>query len=423
MHAETAWRALTSHRFLWSRWPWTCAAYLVTGAAAGLAVLLLATALLAVGAALTIVLIGVPFLIALALLGLPVGVLERARMRLADTRRAPVPHRQPPHPGLASWARTRLAERGTWRALGYVALFATVLWPADLFVLVCALVVPGSLILAPLLLAASEDGEVRLVKLVLIGSPGAAWAVVPIGVAMLVLGLHLVALYATPRATVARVLLAGPGGDALTAVTRSRARLVDAFDAERRRIERDLHDGAQQRLVALGVTIGLARISDGEERDTLMAKAQGEAAAALAEIRELIHGIHPRVLTERGLAAALAEAVDHLAIPVSVTADLPRLPPAVETAAYFAACEALANVARHSGADDATLEAAVSRGRLRVEITDNGRGGADPSRGTGLTGLADRVAVVDGSLSLSSPPGGPTRVVVEIPCPPTGPPA
>jgi signal transduction histidine kinase len=194
--------------------------------------------------------------------------------------------------------------------------------------------------------------------------------------------------------------------------------LVDAFEAERRRIERDLHDGAQQRLVALTMSLGLARLDapPGPLADQL-AKAHDQAGKALEELRELIRGIHPNVLADHGLGAAVADAADRSAVPVDVTLDLPgRLTEAVESAGYFVVCEALANMGRHSGATRAEVTGRYADGLLAIEIRDDGRGGAEPCRGSGLTGLADRVSVLDGRISLSSPPGGPTLLRVEIPC-------
>lgn len=138
---------------------------------------------------------------------------------------------------------------------------------------------------------------------------------------------------------------------------------------------------------------------------------------ALAELRELIRGVHPKVLTDRGLVAAVGEAAGHAPVPVDLELRLSgRLPEAVEVAAYFVVVEALANVAKHSRASRAVVSAGVQGGRLRLDVRDDGRGGADPQRGTGLVGLADRVAAVGGSVAMSSPPGGPTLVHVEIPC-------
>ncbi|MEV0648756.1 sensor domain-containing protein [Phytomonospora sp. NPDC050363] len=420
MNNSTAWEALSSGRLLRGRWPWRSAAYVATGAVAGFAALVTVTSLVVLGAALAVILIGIPLLVAAALSGIPVGVVERLRLRLVDPNPAHDPHREPPRPGLSSWARTRLTEASTWRALGYTLLHATVLWPFDLLVLGFALIAPTSLIAAPAALALTGDGEVKLVKLWLIDDPLQAWLAVPAGIAGLAAGLYLVTLYAAARGALARLLLSVPADDVrerLTAVTRSRARLVAAFDAERRRIERDLHDGAQQRLLALSMTLGLAKLAEGEELQALLDRARAESTAALAEVRELINGVHPQVLVDRGLGPALEEALDHVGIPVDTEIALPpeRPPSEVETAVYFAAREAMANIARHSSATTMRLAVEADTSWLRLEIIDNGSGGADPAKGTGLTGLADRIAVVDGTLSLSSPPGGPTRVHVEIP--------
>ncbi|MGA4841715.1 sensor histidine kinase [Streptomyces sp. G45] len=203
-------------------------------------------------------------------------------------------------------------------------------------------------------------------------------------------------------------------------MTRSRARLVAAFESERRRIERDLHDGAQQRLVALSMTLGLARLDAPEESPLAdrLAAAHREADQVLAELRELIRGIHPQVLADYGLAAAIEDAADRSPVPVDTDVELPRLPEPVESAGYFAVREALANVAKHSGAARAEVWARYTDGALRIAVRDDGHGGADPARGTGLTGLADRLAVLDGTLTVTSPPGGPTALSVEVPCSP-----
>jgi signal transduction histidine kinase len=227
-------------------------------------------------------------------------------------------------------------------------------------------------------------------------------------------------LYARARAALARLLLAPNEAEdrrRLAEVTRSRARLVAAFEAERRRIERDLHDGAQQRLVSLSMTLGLLRLDAPPELADRLASAHREADQVLVELRELIHGIHPQVLADYGLTDALADAADRSAVPVEVAVDLPRFPESVESAAYFAVREALANIGRHSGAERAWLGGRYEDGRLRVQVRDDGLGGADPSAGTGLTGLADRLAVLDGTLSVHSPAGGPTVLFLEIPCP------
>ncbi|WP_244902698.1 sensor histidine kinase [Streptomyces griseoruber] len=340
---------------------------------------------------------------------------------------APTPHIDPPAPGLRAWLSTRLREGATWREFGHALLTACLLWPAEALLLLVALVSPLAMIATPVLLATAGGGrEVKVLKVWTVTGQPAAFAAAALGVLLLAAGAYALGLAAAARAALTRRLVAPPDGGTRARVaelTRSRARLVDAFEAERRRIERDLHDGAQQRLVALTMSLGLARLDapPGGPLAEQLTRACEEAGAALAELRELIHGIHPQVLADYGLEAAVADAADRSPVPVDVgfVSPLPRLPQAVEAAAYFVVREALANVARHSGAGRARVEGEYGDGRLVLEVSDDGRGGADPGRGTGLTGLADRVSVLDGRLSVTSPTGGPTLLRVEIPCEPT----
>jgi signal transduction histidine kinase len=169
--------------------------------------------------------------------------------------------------------------------------------------------------------------------------------------------------------------------------------------------------------------LGLARLdAPAGPLTTQLTRAQDEAERALTELRELIRGIHPPLLTDFGLPAAVAELADRSVIPVTVDLDLPgRFPAPIESTAWFVVCEAMANVARHSGAGRATITGGCTGGTLTVRIRDDGRGGADPDGGTGLVRLGDRVSVVDGRLTLSSPPGGPTVLTVELPCRPLPP--
>ncbi|HEX6762599.1 MAG TPA: sensor histidine kinase [Gaiellaceae bacterium] len=202
-------------------------------------------------------------------------------------------------------------------------------------------------------------------------------------------------------------------------LSETRSRTVDTSIDERRRLERDLHDGAQQRLVALGMDLGMALEkldSDPDAAKALLTGAHGDAQLALRELRDLARGIHPAVLTDRGLDAAVSGLAARSPIPVRVRGSLPRRPPAsVEATAYFIASEALANVAKHAGARSAEVALELRGDRLRVEIADDGRGGADP-HGAGLRGLADRAAALDGSFAVESPDGGGTRIVTELPC-------
>ena len=198
----------------------------------------------------------------------------------------------------------------------------------------------------------------------------------------------------------------------------SRVRLVDAQDAERRRLERNLHDGAQQRLVSLALALRLVR-DRLHERDEdaleLLDRAREEVDLALEELRELARGIHPAILTERGLQPALESAVSRAPFPVELAAPEGRLPAPIEAAAYYVVCEALANVAKYADASKASVSLAQSNGRLLIEISDDGIGGADAAKGTGLRGLADRVEALDGRLTVESKQAGGTRLRAEIP--------
>ena len=238
------------------------------------------------------------------------------------------------------------------------------------------------------------------------------------GLVMLAFGAWLV-----PRTVGPHCGLAKRNRELVSRVRRLTATRVDAVDtaaAELRRVERDLHDGAQARLIALGISLrateGLIK-TDPDAAVALVAEARDNSAKALAELRGLGCGINPPVLAERGLGDAIrALALD---TPMAATVDigLPgRFPAPVEAAVYFAVAEVLANAAKHAGARSVHIRAAHSAGALRVEVSDDGIGGADPARGTGLRGVERRLGTFDGLLAVSSPPGGPTIVVIEVPC-------
>jgi signal transduction histidine kinase len=200
---------------------------------------------------------------------------------------------------------------------------------------------------------------------------------------------------------------------------RSRARLVEASDVERRRLERNLHDGAQQRLVSLSLMLRLAQAraaSEPEQAEKLLSQASEELAQALEELRELARGIHPAVLSDRGLSAALEALVSRTPLAVDLELLDDRLPEPVEAAAYYVVSEALANVAKYAEASSVAVSIASVNGHAVVEIADDGRGGADPTKGSGLRGLVDRVEALDGRLHVESAPGKGTRIRAEIPC-------
>jgi len=199
----------------------------------------------------------------------------------------------------------------------------------------------------------------------------------------------------------------------------ARERIIEAADAERRRIERNLHDGAQQRMVGVALTLGLAESQlerDPASAARLIAQAREEAQLAVKELRELARGIHPALLSDRGLGPALEALAARAPVPVEVRGVPERpLPREIEAAAYFCTAEALTNVAKYAQASAAFVDVSVVGDRLRVHVHDDGVGGADPSSGSGLRGLRDRVDALDGRLEIDSPPGAGTRVTVEVP--------
>jgi signal transduction histidine kinase len=253
---------------------------------------------------------------------------------------------------------------------------------------------------------------------------GDAFLSLPQGALILAIGLAVAPYLRRFDALFTRQLLAPTRNAELrlrvSQLTVTRADAVDAQAAELRRIERDLHDGAQVRLVSLGMTIGLAEEmveTDPAGARKLLAEARETSSAALADLRHLVRGIHPPVLAERGLDGAVRALAMALPMPITVEAALPgRLDTPVESAAYFAIAEALANTIRHSYAHTAKVQVRHTGSLLVMQVSDDGLGGADPTGGTGLRGIERRLAAFDGTMSLSSPPGGPTVVTMELPC-------
>jgi signal transduction histidine kinase len=352
------------------------------------------------------------------------------RYRLLATAGEQIPP-QPPAisrwtgPGLTAYTRSR----ATWRQLGYHLLAAPVLaaaavaafavWLAGaLYTLVYAYAwaLPTSGLLYRGL--STSPGGQRLL-------PGP-----PVDIYLTVAGLMLLA--AAPWLTagvgaldtlMAQALLGPSRAEELEhrveRLTQTRAGVVDAADAERRRLERNLHDGTQQRLVSLAMNLGMARAqtSSLDEAHQAIAAAHEEAKAALAELRNLVRGLHPPVLEDRGLDAALSGVTARMPIPVRLTVNVPRRPPpTIEAVAYFVVSEGLTNITKHAQASQADVFVQQTGERLHVIVTDDGVGGADPARGTGLAGLARRAESVDGTLDIASPPGGPTLLTVDLPC-------
>jgi signal transduction histidine kinase len=331
----------------------------------------------------------------------------------------------PPHAPLGSWRRLRhvVGDPATWRDLAW--LLPGTVCGAVLGLLAFCLPLYGleGLLLVPALLH------------VLIGwyGYGVFWPLdnaaelaltLPQGVVILAVGLAAAPWLVWLDARVAGLFL-GPTRTAqlrqrIEQLTVTRADTVDAQSAELRRIERDLHDGAQARLVSLGMNIGLAEEllpHDPAAARELLAQARESSGQALAELRDLVRGIHPPVLAERGLEGAVRALAFATPLPVGVDVDLPGRPPApVESAAYFAVAEALTNVAKHSRARVAWVTMVYRAGKIAIKVGDDGVGGAHQAAGTGLRGVDRRLAAFDGTMTVSSPPGGPTIITMELPC-------
>ena len=345
------------------------------------------------------------------------GTLQRARFRTVLGVEIPAPPRG--GPGGWPWRPVRAWRApATWRQLGY-HLLALVGGTAG-----------GALV------AACWSAPVLAVVYV-----AGLWGGRRLGIGLGLAVLSAAMLLAAPRVTrgvaradeaAARALL-GPSRSEELAVrveslARSRAEIVAATDAERRRIERDLHDGTQRRLVSLAMHLGMARANLADAPDPVrqvIEQAHDEATEALTELRQLVRGLHPAVLDDRGLDAALSGIAANAPLPVRLRVDVARrCAPGVEAVAYFVVSEALTNVAKHADAGHAEVTVERTGDRLRIVVSDDGRGGATldgggaaaDGAGTGLRGLAQRAAAVDGTLTVDSPPGGPTAITVELPC-------
>jgi signal transduction histidine kinase len=372
-------------------------------------------------------------LLVLALVGLPLlgltlrlaswfAVAERARAGLMLGVRVPAwpaGSRTGYRWGILPHWRT-LGERATWGEIGYALLRL----PASAVAVTLSVAMWSAavvLLTLPLYNAQLPAGGAKIGDVVFTGTP--AMAASAIGLVFLLIAPQVTRGFGRMDAGLAQWLLGPPSDLAarLDEVEKSRDRVVDAAEAERVRIERDLHDGAQQRLVALAMDLGRAKAKfadDPEAAAGLVDQAHAQAKEALTELRNLVRGVHPPVLTERGLDAALSGLAALCPVPVGVHVDVPVRPrAAVEAVAYFVVAEALTNVAKHSRASHAkvVVEGHGFPGTLTVMISDDGIGGAKADS-PGLSGLADRVSGVDGRLSVESPSGGPTIIAAELPC-------
>jgi len=363
-----------------------------------------------------------PILLVVVFFALPLLTwMHRQRLHVATGARLPP---QPAWHGIAATVRSS----ASWRQLGYhlvaapalafAAILAVSCWLTGL---ACALVYCFSWDLghgnslyqgigAPVTMARS------------LHVPLDAYVTVA-GFALLAVAPFLTAAVVTLDTRIARVTLGTSRAEELELrveqLAQTRAGVVDAADTERRRLERDLHDGTQQRLVSLAMNLGMAKADTTtfEQAHRAIADAHEEAKAALTELRNLVRGLHPPVLEDRGLDAALSGIAARMPIPVRLTVDVPRRPPAVvEAVAYFVVSEGLTNITKHAQASQAEVVVHRAGDRLHIIISDDGVGGADPADGSGLAGLAKRAASVDGTFEVTSPQGGPTLLTADLPC-------
>ncbi len=367
-------------------------------------------------------LVGVPLLAFALLVSRWFGAMERGRYRLVLGVDIPSPHpEEEPEGSVADRFRTLLRTSARWREAGY-GLLRFPLSTVEVVLVAAAWLLPLGGLTLPIYNWSLPHGGANL-GLFTVRSWWSLTLVFLASVVLLLSAPRLVRWLGIADLAIARRML---GPDQMAArvgeLERSRAAVVVSAEEERRRIERDLHDGAQQRLVALAMQLGRAKSrfgTDPEGARALLDEAHNEAKLALAELRDLARGLHPAVLTDRGLDAALSGLAARAPIPVVVEVDPAaggKPAPVVEAIAYFVVAEALTNVAKHAEASRAAVVVRRLDGMLRIVVTDDGVGGADPARGTGLRGLADRVSGVDGRLHVDSPAGGPTVLTVELPC-------
>ncbi|MFJ9035298.1 sensor histidine kinase [Streptomyces sp. NPDC102406] len=384
--------------------------------------------MMSLGAGLLVTFIGVPVLAAALAGARGLGALERARARglLGLEVGAPEPVRAG-RAGPFGWMGATLKSGASWRHLLYTVLHfpwavfsfsvATALWTTGWALFTYPLwqwVFPMYAGQAGMQLYGDEAHSVYLNNPFEIGLTSLVGLLVTLATPWIVRGLT----------TVDRLMIVGLLGPSRL-VTRvvelesDRGIVVDTAAADLRRIERDLHDGAQARLVSLAMDLGLAKEKLSEDPQTaarMVDEAHGEVKTALQELRDLARGIHPAVLTDRGLDAALSSVASRCTVPVTVEVDLRERPaPAIEGIAYFTVSELLQNISKHSRATRATVDVWRTRDRLMLQVTDNGVGGAAVSAGSGLAGLTERLDAVDGILLVDSPVAGPTRITAELP--------
>lgn len=413
MGRRTAWQALmrAPWRFLIGGWPWRALGYLLISMLVALALTPLV----------------VLTLVAVPLWALVIGAVERRRTTWLGFARQASGHVRLGWAQRHLWLGVRVTEAATWREVlallvdlvGGLAMLAVLLAQAFCLVVIGTLGVYG---------AHGPRQVVLFADVRMIVSPASWVALVPLAVLILAVSAYLNVFLAAGQASVLRTLCAPRPRELERAVGRllqSRAALVAAFETERRRIERDLHDGVQQELVTLAARLAMVSLElddlTASGADAAAARAALDAAQRQAEhtaetLRDTVRGIHPAVLTDRGLSAALDELAERTPVPIRLdVADIGRLPRAVETAGYYLVTEAITNAAKHTASTRVLVRVRVTDGVLVVAVTDDGHGGADERGGTGLRGLRERAETLGGRLQVTSPVGGPTTLRLSVP--------
>jgi len=411
---------------------WSNSLMLLLNMAFGIAWFVVAVTLFSVSMGLMVTLIGIPLLVATVNFGRLIGVGERAKVRaFAGTKLEAQP--RPVLTG-GAWHRARqvIGDGAGWKGLAFALLalpwgiltftLTVVTWSVSL---ACA----GMPIAAIWIPETNDAGVYHFGDNYVLhgwGRFGYGAGVCVFGLVLLIAAPRIIRAIARADVAIVRSLLSPNPNRMLTErveqLTVSRDASVEGAGVELRRIERDLHDGAQQRLVAVAMDLGIARerLASGGDPDRateLVTRAHEEAKLAISELRDLVRGIHPSILTDRGLDSALSALAARSTVPIQIDVDLERRPPAaIEAAAYFVVAESLANIAKHSHATRGSVRVSERAGTLLLEIYDDGIGGAVVHPGGGLSGLYDRIAAVEGRLRISSPPGGPTLLAVELPC-------
>jgi len=410
---------------------WRETAFLLLGVVTGAVAFTIIVAGVTTAAVLAVTILGLPIVFAIFVVFREIAGLDRQRAALVFGQRLPAVYRQPRDRRLLTRLWTASHDPQTWKDTLWLVLAGPIGLANSIAVVTTWGFVAYALsaplwwwAVAPSAQPGFDHGRDGTGGVFVADDWPMAMAWFGLGVAALLLAPWIVRVLALGEASLQRLLL-GPSKRALLrarvdelAATRSGA--VDEQEAELRRIERDLHDGAQARLVAVAMDLGMAQEkldSSPDEARLLVAAAHDEAKTALKELRDLVRGIHPAILTDRGLDAAVSSLASVCPVPVTVRVDAFERPrPAVESAAYFVVAESLTNIAKHSEATQAGVSIVRDGGSLVVEVTDDGVGGADTGAGSGLAGLERRVRALDGGLFVSSPAGGPTTVRAEIPC-------